>query len=112
MNSVSQTSLITKSVPQATQAQPLASDYALTWLDAVLALLLGGASLAMYARTLAPFVLGSDSGEFQVLVYQLGIAHTPGYPIYLVLAKLLTLLPIRDIAYRVNLFSAVMAGVS
>jgi hypothetical protein len=90
----------------------VAIDYALTWLDTLLALLLGGVSLALYVRTLAPFVLGSDSGEFQVLAYQLGIAHTPGYPVYLVLAKLLTLLPFRDIAYRVNLFSAVMAAVT
>src|SRR3954453_6288719 len=90
--------------------QPSASEYALTWLDALLALLLGSVSLTLYVRTLAPFVLGSDSGEFQVLAHQLGIAHTPGYPIYLALAKLFTLLPIRDIAYRVNLFSAVMAA--
>jgi hypothetical protein len=92
--------------------QPPASEHALMWLDGLLALLLGGAGLTLYVRTLAPFVLGSDSAELQVLAYQLGIAHTPGYPVYLALAKLLTLLPIRDIAYRVNLFSAVMAAVA
>src|SRR3982750_140617 len=108
MNSVSPAALTPKSGARTTIAQPPAADYMLNWLDGALALLLGSASLALYVRTLAPFVLGSDSGEFQVLAYQLGIAHTPGYPIYLLLAKLLTLLPIRDIAYRVNLFSAVM----
>ena len=90
MNSVSQTSSITKSVTRTTLAQPLAPDYALTWLDAILALLLSGASLVLYVRTLAPFVLGSDSGEFQVLAYQLGIAHTPGYPVYLVAGDVVT----------------------
>ena len=83
-----------------------------TWPDAVLALLAGGLSFALYARTLVPFVLPGDSGEFQVLAYELGIAHTPGYPIYLLLAKLFTFLPIGDIAYRVNLFSALMAAVT
>ncbi len=49
----------------------------LTWRDAMLALLAGGLSLALYVRTLVPFVLTGDSAEFQVLAYQLGIAHTP-----------------------------------
>jgi hypothetical protein len=92
--------------------QPSASARPLAWFDALLALLVGGLSLALYARTLAPVVLVSDSAEFQVLAYQLGMAHTPGYPVYLLLAKLFTLLPIRDIAYRVNLFSAFMASVT
>jgi hypothetical protein len=100
------------SISQTAPDQPLASEHALTWLDALLALVLGGLSLALYVRTLAPFVLGGDSAEFQVLAYQLGIAHTPGYPIYLLLAKPFTLLPIHDIAYRVSLFSAVMAAVA
>jgi hypothetical protein len=100
------------SVSQPASAQPQASEYSPTWFDALLALVAGGASLALYARTLAPFVLGGDSAEFQVLAYQLGIAHTPGYPIYLLLAKLFTLLSIGDIAYRVNLFSGLMAAVA
>jgi hypothetical protein len=58
------------SISQTAPDQPLASEYALTWLDALLALLLGGLSLALYVRTLAPFVLGGDSAEFQVLAYQ------------------------------------------
>jgi hypothetical protein len=112
MNTASQMTSIRKSVARSTAAQSLTTDYTLTWLDAALALLLGGANLALYVRTLAPFVLGGDSGEFQVLAYQLGIAHAPGYPVYLALAKLMTLLPIGDVAYRVNLFSAVMAAVT
>lgn len=69
-------------------------------------------SFVIYVRTLVPWVLPNDSGEFQVLSFQLGLAHTPGYPIYLVLAKLFTYVPVSTIAYRVNLFSAFMASVS
>ncbi len=87
-------------------------DQPLTRLDALLALLVGGLSLALYARTLAPSVLTGDSAEFQVLAHEVGIAHTPGYPVYMLLAKLFTLLPLGDIAYRVNLFSAVSAAVA
>jgi len=80
-------------------------------LDLALALLAGLLSLALYTRTLAAWLLPGDSGEFQVLVYQLGIAHTTGYPVYMLLGKLfITLFPIGEIAYRVNFFSAVMAA--
>jgi hypothetical protein len=73
---------------------------------------MGITSLILYVRTLAPGVLPGDSGEFQVLAYQLGIAHCPGYPVYLLMAKLVTFLPVGDIAYRVNLFSAIMAALA
>src|ERR1043165_4335371 len=75
------------------EQQPI-SERPLAWPDALLALLVGGLSLALYIRTLVPFVLVGDSAEFQVLAYQVGIAHTPGYPVYLLLAKLSTFLPI------------------
>ena len=64
-------------------------------------------------RTLVPWLLPGDSGEFQVLIPQVGIAHTTGYPVYMLLGKLfITLVPVADIAYRVNLFSAFMAAVA
>ena len=64
-------------------------------IDVILATLAGVLALALYARTLAPGILPSDSGEFQVLAYQMGIAHTTGYPVYILLAKLfITLVPV------------------
>jgi hypothetical protein len=68
--------------------------------------------LAVYVRTLAPGLLPGDSGEFQILAHRLGHAHTTGYNVYLILAKLVTLIPIGEIAYRVNLFSALMAALT
>lgn len=48
-----------------------------------------------------------------MLADTLGLAHGPGYPIYLLMAKLVTLLvPVGDIAYRVNLFSAIMGALA
>ncbi len=85
----------------------------LTRWDACLAIGVGILSLGLYTRTLIPWVLPGDSGEFQVLAYQVGIAHTTGYPIYLLLARLfIALAPVGEIAYRVNLFSAVMGGLA
>ena len=60
--------------------------------------------MGLYVRTLAPGVLEGDSGEFQVLASTLGIAHNTGYPIYLLIAKLLSWLPFQTVAYKVNLF--------
>jgi hypothetical protein len=85
----------------------------LDWSDAVLAALVALLGLGLYLRTLATFVLPHDSGELQVLVHQLGTAHTTGYSTYLMLGNLFTrLVPVGDIAYRVNLFSAVMGAVT
>jgi 4-amino-4-deoxy-L-arabinose transferase-like glycosyltransferase len=42
----------------------------------------------------------------------LGHTHPTGYPIYLALAKLATFNPLGDVAYRVNLFSAIMGALA
>lgn len=67
---------------------------------------LGIVVLAVYVRTLAPTVAGGDSGELITVAYTLGVAHPPGYPLYTIVAKLFTLIPIGSIAWRVNLSSA------
>jgi 4-amino-4-deoxy-L-arabinose transferase-like glycosyltransferase len=81
--------------------------------DILLATLAGVLALALYVRTLASGVLPGDSGEFQVLAYQVGITHNTGYPVYILLAKLfITLVPAGSVAYRVNLFSAFMGALA
>src|SRR5207248_10112011 len=69
------------------------------------------AALLLYVRTLAPSVLPGDYAEFQMCAAILGIPHPTGYPLYVLLGKLFTMLPFGDVAYRVNLSSAIyMAG--
>ena len=85
----------------------------LTAADAAATVVVGAAALALYLRTLVPYPLPGDSGEFQVLVHQLGAAHTTGYSTYLLLGHLFEqLVPWGDVAWRVNLFSAVMAALA
>src|SRR5215211_3554022 len=81
-------------------------------LDSALALSLFIASSVLYVRTLAPSLLYGDSAEFQTIAYTLGIGHPTGYPVYVLLAKLFTLLPRGEIAFRVNLFSAFSAALT
>ena len=75
------------------------------------AVLAGVLSMALYVRTMVPWVLPFDSGEFQVLAYQVGLAHGTGYAVYMLIAKLfITLVPVRDVAYRVHADLEVLPG--
>ena len=75
-------------------------------------------SFILYLLTLAPTVLYydlpdlRDSTMLQTRVAVLGIPDYTGYPTYVMLGKLFTFLPIGDVAYRVNLFSAVHAALA
>jgi len=70
--------------------------------------------MLLYLRTLAPSVatIFDDSLEFQLVCYQPGIAHPPGYPLFTLLGKLFTFFPVGDVAYRVNLISAVFGALT
>ncbi len=69
------------------------------------------AALALYARTLMPGVNGGDIGELQFLSYRLGLAHSTGYPLQLLLGRLwITLFPFGSVAMRINLLSAVFGA--
>jgi len=81
-------------------------------LDILLSFLMGGLSLALYVRTLAPSILYGDVSEFQTLSYTLGMTHSSGYPTQIIFGKLFTFLPFGDIAYRVNLMSAFFGGLA
>ena len=48
----------------------------------------------------------------QTLASTLGYAHPTGYPVYLLAAHLATWLPVGDVAYRVNLCSAICAAIA
>lgn len=79
---------------------------ALKWL---VPLSLSLVALGLYLRTMLPSVGQADTFEFQVVVPRLAVAHPPGYPLYVLLGKLFTFLPLGNVAWRVNLASAVFA---
>jgi hypothetical protein len=77
------------------------------------AAVIAAATLALYVATLQPGFGGpEDTPKFQFIGYVLGVPHPPGYPLYVLLTHAFSLLPIGTIAYRANLFSAVMASAS
>ena len=67
-------------------------------------------ALLVYIRTLAPTVTLVDSGELIVAARWLGVAHPPGFPLYVLMAHLATLFPFGNVAQRVNFASAVFAA--
>ncbi len=77
-----------------------------------LPVLLGLVVFFLYLRTLLPSVGESDTFEFQVVAPKLGVAHPTGYPLYVLLAKAFTFLPLRNVAWRVNLASAVFGALA
>ena len=70
----------------------------------------------MYVATLAPGLTflhgGPDGGDLIAAAHTLGVPHPSGYPTYTLLAWLASHLPVGSIAYRVNLLSAVCAGLA
>jgi|DewCreStandDraft_4_1066084.scaffolds.fasta_scaffold02849_3 hypothetical protein len=52
-----------------------------------------------------PTIILGDSGEIASACFNLGIGHPPGYPTFILFGKIFTLLPIGDVAFRINLLS-------
>ncbi len=69
--------------------------------------LVAAALIPLYLATLGRTVGMADTFEFQVVAPRLGIVHPTGYPLYLLLGKLWTLLPVGSVAWRLNLGTAV-----
>ena len=69
-------------------------------------------ALVVYSWTLAPTVTLTDSGELILAAYGLGVAHPPGIPLWVMLAHLASLVPVGNVAVRINFSSAVFAALA
>lgn len=78
--------------------------------DYLAAAIAAAGALAVYLATLAPTVSGEDSGELIAAAYTMGVPHPPGYPLWCLLGRLFTYVPLGSVAWRVNLSSAVCAS--
>lgn len=64
----------------------------------------------VYLITLAPDVTFIDAGELAAVASKLGIAHPTGYPLFTVLGKIFTLIPIGEEIYMLNFMNAVISS--
>ncbi|TET43775.1 DUF2723 domain-containing protein [candidate division TA06 bacterium] len=81
-----------------------------------LAVILGVAAfvlpLIIYSLTLCRTVGFVDAGELCVVSRTLGIAHPTGYPLYTLLGRLFSLIPLGSVVVRTNFMSAFFAALS
>src|SRR5438477_3833632 len=80
----------------------------------MIALLLFAGSFLLYLITMNGTIPAyRDSGDLINAIFTLGIAHPPGYPLYVIIGKFFVkALPFANPAYRVNLLSAASAAAS
>ena len=91
-------------------ARSVAKPHTWRWLGVLFVI---AALLPLYLLTMPHTVGRADTFEFQVVAPQLGIVHPTGYPLYLLLGKLWTLLlPFGSVAWRLNVGTAVYALVA
>jgi len=81
----------------------------LRWVGGVLAVVL---PFSLYLLDISPYVGRADTFEFQVVAPTLGVAHPSGYPLYTLIGKLFSMIPVGTIAWRVNLSSAFFAALA
>lgn len=71
------------------------------------------ASFILYYSTMASTVSFWDCGEFIATAYTLGVPHPPGSPLFLILGRLFSMLPVSsDIGFRVNLMSPIATALA
>lgn len=66
----------------------------------------------IYAWSTSPTVVFEDDGFFIMSAYYNGISHPPGYPLYTLMAHLVTLIPYGSVALRVHLLSGFFAALT
>ena len=67
--------------------------------------------LALYIKTLAPNYIPIDSAEFALCAHFWGVCHPPGFPLYVIVAKIFSgIFPFGALIYKVNLLSAIFGA--
>lgn len=67
---------------------------------------------ALYAFTSARHVLGGDNGEFVAVAFSNGIAHPPGYPLFVLILGIARFVPASSPAHAAALVTAILATLS
>jgi hypothetical protein len=69
-------------------------------------------TLGVYIKTMAPAVSFWDCGEFIATSYILGVPHPPGSPLYVLLGRVFSIMPIADVAARITFMSALSSALA
>jgi tetratricopeptide (TPR) repeat protein len=69
-------------------------------------------TFGVYLLTMCPTIYWEDSAAFSAVNSILGIPHSPGFPIYVLLGRVFSLIAIENPAFRSNLMSAFWGSLS
>ena len=70
-------------------------------------------TLVVYALTMSPTISFWDCAEFVAVSHTLGIPHQPGTPLYVLVGKVFSLLPLgMNVAHKINFMSAFFASLA
>src|SRR4051812_11781845 len=70
-------------------------------------------TLVLYLITLAPSTAMWDTSEYIAAAYTLGLPHPPGNPLFVIIGRVFSILPIAStIAIRINILAAICSAVS
>jgi len=69
-------------------------------------------SFVVYFMTVAPAVSFWDCGEFIACSYRMSVPHPPGAPFYLLMGRFFSMIPIGNIAWRINMFSVISSALT
>src|SRR3954462_10113198 len=77
------------------------------------ALITSLAVLVLYLVTLAPSTAMWDTSEYIAAAYTLGLPHPPGNPLFVIVGRVFSILPIAStVAIRINILAAICSAVS
>jgi hypothetical protein len=94
----------------ATSSTSFDHDYRPSYLAAAIT---SAAVFVLYVLTLAPSTAMWDTSEYIAAAYTLGLPHPPGNPLFVLIGRVFSILPIAPtVAVRINLLAAICSAVS
>lgn len=82
-------------------------------LNRIIAVAMFVVGLIVYGITVAPTTSYWDCGEFIACSYMLGVPHPPGSPLYVLIGRIFTMIPLfEDIGLRVNIISVIVSALT
>lgn len=66
-------------------------------------------SAGLFIMTSPPTIYIGDGGQIAASAYTLGICYPPGYPLFTLILKIFSFLPLGDIAFRMNMAAVLFA---
>ena len=72
-----------------------------------------GIFVAVYVKCTSASIPSGDAGDFIISAYHFGVAHPPGYPLYVTIGYIwMRILPFGTPAYKLNLLTSIIGGVA